>query len=330
MRAIVARQPGEPDVLQVVQRPDPQPGAGELLLRVRAAGVNRADVLQRQGRYPPPEGATDVLGLEAAGEVVALGEDVSGWQVGDGACALLAGGGYAEQVTVPASVALPWPHGPAGALTPAEAGCAYEVYATAFDNLLWRGRLASGETALVHGGGSGVGTAAIQLATRAGARVLVTVGSAEKGAACRELGADAAINYRDEDFGSRAKELTGGRGVDAVLDIIGGEYLERNVKALAPDGRLVIIGLMGGARGELDLARLLTKRLSVAASTLRARPLEQKAELAQRLRVHVWPGFADGSLAPVVDSVFPLERAAEAHQRMESGAHVGNIVLTVD
>lgn len=325
MKAVVAAEPGGPEVLQVVERPDPEPGRGELLLQVRTAGVNRADVMQRQGRYPPPEGTSDVLGLEAAGQVVAVGSDVAGWRVGDRVCALVAGGAYAELVTVPAEVALPWPEG----LGPAEAGCAYEVYATAYDNLIVRGQLTRGETALVHGGSSGVGTAAVQLAVRLGAQAIVTVGSDEKAGACRRLGATAAIRYDQEDFAARGKELTDGRGVDVVLDIVGAPYLEPNIDVLAPDGRLVIIGLMGGTRAEIDLARVLRRRLSVRASTLRARPLAQKAALADRLRRDVWPGFADRSLQPVVDSVYPLEQVAEAHARMESSRHVGNIVLTV-
>lgn len=326
MKAIVPREPGGPDTLELVERPDPEPGADELLVRVHAAGVNRADLLQREGRYPPPEGASDVLGLEAAGEVVATGSQVTGWEPGDRVCALLAGGGYAQLVTVPASVALPWPT----ALEAAQAGCVYEAFATAYDNLLSRAGLTAGETALVHGGSSGVGTAAVQLATRAGARVLVTVGTADKAEACRRLGAAATVRYRDEDFVARAVELTDGRGVDAVLDIIGGDYLARNLKALADDGRLAIIGLMGGARAEIDLARLLTRRLTVTASTLRARPVALKAALAQRLARDVWPGFDDGTLRPVVDSVFPLDEAAAAHRRMESSEHVGNIVLSAD
>lgn len=325
MKAIVVSEPGGPEKLELVERPDPQPAAHELLLRVHAAGVNRADLLQRKGRYPPPEGATDILGLEAAGEVAAVGDDVVGWSVGDRACALLRGGGYAELVTVPASVALPWPEG----LGPAEAGSVYEVYATAYDNLSLRGRLARGETALLHGGSSGVGTAAIQMAKRAGARVFVTVGTEEKAEACRRLGADTTIIYRQEDFLERVVALTEGRGVDVILDIVGGDYLRRNIRALAPDGRLVIIGLMSGRQAELDLARLLTYRLSVAASTLRPRPVEQKAALAQQLRTDVWPGFAEGSLRPVIDSVFALEHADEAHRRMESSEHIGNIVLTL-
>lgn len=326
MKAIVPREPGGPDTLELVERPDPEPGADELLVRVHAAGVNRADLLQREGRYPPPEGASDVLGLEAAGEVVATGARVTGWEPGDRVCALLAGGGYAQLVTVPASVALPWP----AALEAAQAGCAYEAFATAYDNLLSRAGLTAGETALVHGGSSGVGTAAIQLAARAGARVLVTVGTADKAEACRRLGAAAAIRYRDEDFVARAVELTGGRGVDAVLDIIGGDYLARNLRSLADDGRLAIIGLMGGARAEIDLARLLTRRLTVTASTLRARPVALKAALAQQLARDVWPGFDDGTLRPEVDSVFPLSEAAAAHRRMESSEHIGNIVLSAD
>ncbi len=325
MRAVIAASPGGPEALEVVERPDPRPAPDELLLAVHAAGVNRADVLQREGRYPPPEGASDVLGLEAAGEVLEVGSQVSGWSPGDRAIALLAGGGYAERAVVPATIALPWP----ARLDAAEAGCAYEVLATAEDNLIRRGRLARGEVALIHGGTGGVGTAAIQLARRHGARALVTVGSAEKAAAARDLGADAAIVHTEEDFVAATRERTGGRGVDVVLDVVGGAYLERNLRALAADGRLVVIGLQGGARAELDLARLLTRRLSVAASTLRARPREQKEELAAHLRSAVWPGLADGTLRPVVAATYPLAEAARAHEHLERREHVGNVVLTV-
>jgi len=325
MQAIVATQSGGPEALAVVQRPEPTPGPGELLLAVHAAGVNRADVLQRRGLHPPPEGASDVLGLEAAGEVVAVGADVEGWEPGDRACALLTGGGYADRVVVPAAVALPWP----ATLTAAEAACAYEVYATAFDNLLVRAGLSRGERALVHGGTSGVGTAAVQLAQRAGATALVTVGSDRKARAALQQGAEAAIVYPEEDFVERVLALTDQHGVEAILDVVGGDYLERNLRALADDGHLVVIGLQGGRRAELDLAWLLGRRLTVAGSTLRARPLAHKEALAARLREEVWPGFADGSLRPVVDSVHPLAEAAQAHARMESGEHIGNIVLAV-
>lgn len=326
MKAIVAPEPGGPEALRLVDRERPVPGPGDLLVRVEAAGVNRADVLQRQGRYPPPPGASDVLGLEVAGEVAATGPDVAGWRDGDRACAILTGGGYAEFALVPASTALPWPPG----TDAAGAAAVPEVFMTAWDNLVERGRLAPGESVLVHGGGSGVGTAAIQLARRRGCRVLVTAGSAAKLRACAGLGADAGIDYREEDFVARARELTGGRGLDVVLDLVGGAYLERNLSALAPDGRVVVIGLQGGTRAELDLALLMRRRLTVTGSTLRARPVEAKAALAARVREEVWPGFADGSLRPVVDRTFPLADAADAHALMEAGGHVGKIVLTVE
>lgn len=325
MRAITAPEPGGPAALRLVDVPDPQPGRGELLVAVAAAGVNRADVLQRQGRYPPPPGAGDVLGLELAGEVVATGAGVEGWRAGDRVCAVVAGGGYAELALVPAATALPWPEG-SGAV---EAAAVPEVFTTAYDNLVQRGRLAAGETVLVHGGGSGVGTAAIQLARRHGCRVLITAGSAEKLAACVDLGADAGIDYHREDFVERARELTRGRGVDVVLDLVGGDYLGRNLRALAVEGRLVVIGLQGGGRGDLELGLLMARRLTITGSTLRARSVEDKAALAARLREQVWPGFADGSLRPVVDRTFPLERAAQAHELMEASGHVGKIVLVV-
>lgn len=325
MRAVIATEPGGPEVLTVVDRPDPRPGPGELLVRVRATSVNRADVMQRMGLYPPPPGASDVLGLEAAGEVVALGDGVDHWTVGEGCTALLAGGGYAELAVVPASVALPWP----GGLSAAAAGSTYEVYATAYDNLFVRGRLRRGETALIHGGASGVGTAGIQLAKRAGCQVIVTAGGADRAQTCvDELGADAAIDYRGEDVVERVQELTEGRGVDVILDVVGGPYLDPNLRCLATEGRLVIIGLQGGATAEVDLARMLRRRLTVSASTLRARSTDEKAWLAARLRSDVWPGFDEGSLAPVIDSVHPIEEVAAAHARMESGGHVGKIALT--
>jgi NADPH:quinone reductase len=330
MKAVLAPEPGGPGALVVTEVDDPVPAPGELLVRVHAAGVNRADVLQRKGHYPPPAGATDVLGLEAAGEVVARGPDDGErpfrFAVGDRVCAILPGGGCGELVTVPDPVALPWPEG----LDAVGAAAVPEVFTTAFDNLFLRGRLAPGEAVLLHGGSSGVGTAGIQLAKRAGCRVLVTASSRSKLAACADLGADGGINYEQDDIVERVRALTDRRGVDVVLDIVGGPYLDTNLRCLAVEGRLVVIGLMGGARAELDLARLLLRRLTVTASTLRARSTAEKAELARRLEAEVWPGFADGSLRPVVDTVLPLEQVAEAHARMESSRHVGKIVLTTD
>ena len=329
MRALLAPSPGGPEVLAVTEVADPQPGPGELLVQVAAAGVTRADVLQRQGRYAPPPGATEVLGLEAAGRVVALGPPDPArpfhFAVGDDVCAILPGGGCAELVALPASVAMPWPSG----LDAIGAAAVPEVFTTAHDNLFTRGGLAAGETVLIYGGSSGVGTAAVQLARRAGCRVLVTASSRRKLDACAELGADAGIDYAEEDVVERVRELTDGRGVDVILDVVGARYLEPNLRNLAPEGRLVVIGLMGGARGELDLGRLLSKRLTVLGSTLRARTTAEKAVLARRLEEEVWPGFADGSLRPVVDTVLPLARAAEAHELMESSRHIGKIVLTM-
>jgi putative PIG3 family NAD(P)H quinone oxidoreductase len=325
MRAVRAPEPGGPDALVVAEVPDPVPGPGEVLVAVRAAGINRADVLQRRGHYPPPPGAPDILGLEAAGEVVALGQGADGAAIGDRVCGILAGGGCAELVAMPAGSAMAWPDG----LDAVGAAAVPEVFTTAYDNLVNRGGLRRGETVLLHGGSSGVGTAGIQLARRMGCRVLVTAGSDDKLAACADLGADAGINYRAEDFPQRVRDLTDGRGVDVILDIVGGDYLEGNLRCLAAEGRLVIIGLMGGARADVDLGRLLTRRLTVTASTLRARPVDAKAALARQLVADVWPGFADGSLRPVVDTVLPLEEVAAAHQRMESSEHVGKIVLTM-
>lgn len=324
MRAVVAPEPGGPEALQIVERPDPEPGAGELLVRVAATALNRADILQRRGKYPPPDGATDVLGLEAAGAVEALGEDVSGWSVGDGVCAVLPGGGYAELVTVPAAVAMPLPPG----VSPVDAAAVPEVFATAFDNVFLRAGLSTGETLLVHGGASGVGTATLQLAKRAGCRVLVTAGSQERVDACVALGADDGVVYRDNDWAKVVLEKTSGRGVDVVLDIVGGSYLRPNLSCLATEGRLVIIGLGGGAKAEINLGVVLSKRLALMGSTLRARTTEEKAPLMQRLVADVWPGFADESLRPVIDRVLPLERVAEAHAALESGEAVGKIVLT--
>jgi NADPH2:quinone reductase len=324
-RVVIAPEPGGPGALAFAERPAPRPAAGELLVRVRATAVNRADVLQRRGLYPPPPGASDVLGLELAGEVSALGDDVTGWRVGDEVCAVVPAGGYAEECVVPAAVALPLPPG----LDAVSAAAVPEVFTTAFDNLVNRGRLAAGETVLVHGGAGGVGTAAIQLAKRLGCTVLATAGSEEKLAACVDLGADAAISYHEEEFVTRARELTGGRGVDVVLDVMGASYLARNLDALAVEGRLVVIGLQGGMAGELDLGLVLGKRLTVLGSTLRARTVAERAPLTRQLIEEVWPGFADGSLRPVIDRILPLGQVREAHELMEAGALIGKVVLRV-
>lgn len=326
MKAIVVDSPGDPEVMHLAEVADPLPGPGEVLVRSRATAVNRADTLQRRGFYPPPPGASEIIGLEVAGEVVGLGDGVTGWTPGDRVMALLAGGGYAELVAVPAAQLMPVP----ARLSWTDAAAIPEVFLTAHDNLFTRGRLSAGETVLIHGGGGGVGTAAIQLAHRAGARVLVTAGSAKKIEACRALGADAGINHREEDFVARVGELTGGRGVDIILDVMGAAYLARNLEALAIEGRLVIIGLQGGASADIDLNRMLRRRLTVIATTLRARAAEQKAEIVRRFVDEGLAGFEDGSLRPIVDRILPLAEAAEAHRVMEAGEHTGKIVLTLD
>lgn len=325
MRAVVVEEPGAAEQLQIVDRPIPAPGADEVLIAVRATSVNRADVLQRQGRYPVPDGAGDILGLEVAGEVAETGADVTEWRPGDRVCALVAGGGYAEYATVPASAAIalppdmPW----------TQAGGLAEVYCTAYDNVVVRGRLRAGETVLIHGISSGVGTSATQLAVRAGARVIGTASTPHKLDAARDLGATAGIDYTEEDFVDRARELTSGDGVDVILDLVGGPYLQRNLDALAIEGRLVIVGLQGGTRAELSLGQVLSRRLTVLGSTMRARTVEEKAAVARGMRSDVLPGFADGSLRVVVDSVFDLAQVAAAHRALEAGDHVGKIVLTV-
>lgn len=325
MRAITATEPGGPETLSMIDAELPNFGEDDLLVKVEAAGVNRADINQREGNYPPPLGVTEILGLESAGEVVEVGSSVTDWSPGDKVCAILPGGGYAEFVSIPAGVALPWPDG----MSAVEAASVYETFATSYDNLFNRARLATGETVLIHGGSSGVGTAAIQLAKRAGCRVIVTVGNELKASACLELGADAAINYKSQDFVEEVHAFTDGKGVDVILDVVGGGYLERNMSCIGTEGRLAIIALMGGTRAEIDLAMLMVKRLSVSGSTLRARPLEDKAALARQLLGDVWPGFSDGTLRPVIDSTFALSAAAAAHIRMESSEHIGKIVLTL-
>jgi putative PIG3 family NAD(P)H quinone oxidoreductase len=325
MKAILFDKPGDESVLYLGETADPVLGPGEVRLRVRACAVNRADLLQRQGLYPPPPGASPILGLECAGEVAELGAGVSGWRVGGRAMALLAGGGYAEQVVVHAGSLLPVP----AHFSWEQAASLPEVYLTVFLTVFQLGALRSGGAVLVHGGGSGIGTACTQLAKRAGAIVVVTAGSDAKCRRCLELGADAAVNYRDGDFVAAAQQATGGRGVDVVLDSIGAPYLERNLSALAVGGRLVLIGLMGGAKAELNLAGLLARRLSVIGSTLRARPALEKAELVAAFRARFGDALEEGAIVPVVDRVLPLADAAEAHRAMKASEHFGKIALRV-
>lgn len=323
MRAVTITSPGGPEVLSLVEVPDPVPGPGEVLVDITAAGVNRADLLQRQGAYPPPPGAPDYPGLECSGRIRALGPGVTGWQPGDDVCALLAGGGYAEQVAVPAGQLLPVPDG----VSPTEAAALPEAACTVHSNVCSRAGLTPGETLLVHGGASGIGTLAIQLGKALGARVACTAGSPGKLARCRELGADLAVSYRDGDFVAAVNDFTGGRGADVILDIIGGDYLQRNVAALATGGRLVVIAVQGGARGELDLGMLMRKRASVLASTLRARPLAEKAAIVAAVRAEVWPLVGTGQVRPVIHQVLPLAEAAQAHRLLEEGGHIGKILL---
>ncbi|MCO5998552.1 NAD(P)H-quinone oxidoreductase [Actinoallomurus rhizosphaericola] len=319
MHAIVIEKPGDPDVLHWREVPDPVIGHDEVLLDVVAAGVNRADTLQRRGFYPPPEGASEYPGLEVSGRVAAVGDGVTGWKVGDEACALLSGGGYATRVAVPAGQLLPVPRG----LSLVEAAALPEVACTVWSNVFMVAGLHAGESLLVHGGSSGIGTMAIQLAKAHGARVLCTAGTEEKLERCRELGADVAINYRTEDFVEAAHP------VDVILDIMGAKYLPRNIDALGTGGRLVVIGLQGGGVGELDLGKLLAKRASVHATSLRARPLKEKAEVVAAVREGMWPLLEDGTVRPIVDRTLPMADAATAHRVMEESTHVGKIVLTV-
>jgi NADPH:quinone reductase len=325
MRAVVAPDPGGPEALNVVQRALPKPGAGEILIRVVAAGVNRPDVLQRQGHYPVPPGASDVLGLEIAGEVVARGPEATRCELGARVLALVPGGGYAEFCVAHESNALPIPAG----LTDVEAAAIPETFFTVWTNVFERGVLKAGETLLVHGGSSGIGTTAIMLAKAFGAKVVTTVGSDEKAARCRRLGADVTINYRKEDFVAATKAATDGHGAEVILDMVGGDYVMRNYSAARIDGRIVQIAYLHGQRVNLDLRPLMTKRLTHTGSTLRPRSPAEKAVIADALRARVWPLLASGRCKPVIDSVFPLGEAANAHARMESSEHVGKIVLTV-
>jgi putative PIG3 family NAD(P)H quinone oxidoreductase len=326
MRAVVVTEPGGPEVLRLEDVPDPVPGADDVLISITAAGVNRADLMQRMGLYPPPPGAPPYPGLECAGQVAAVGANVTTVRPGDDVCALLAGGGYAEQVVVPAAQVLPVPAG----LTVGEAAALPEVACTVYANVFMAARLAPGETLLVHGGASGIGTMAIQLGHAHGARVACTAGSPEKLQRCRELGADLAINYTSEDFVAAVRDFTGGRGADVILDIMGAAYLPRNVEALATGGRLVVIGLQGGATGELDLGRMLRNRLTVHAASLRARPVAEKAVVVAGVHEAVWPLVASGEVRPVIDTVVPLAEAGRAHQILEAGDHIGKIILATD
>lgn len=325
MRAIEITQPGKPEVLQPCERPLPELKAGEVLIRVYAAGINRPDVLQRMGHYPVPPGASSLPGLEVAGEIVdgELGD--SGFRKGDMVCALVQGGGYAEYCAAPLAQCLPIPEG----LSAVEAASLPETFFTVWTNVFDRAGLSEGETLLVQGGTSGIGVTAIQLATALGHRVFATAGSDEKCRACEELGAERGINYRTEDFVAVVKELTGGKGVDVVLDMVAGDYVAREIDCLADDGRIALIALLGGAKANVDLGQVLRRRLSISGSTLRPRPVAFKGAIAQKLREHVWPLFAQGKIKPVIYKTFPLEQAAEAHALMESSTHVGKIVLQV-
>ncbi len=326
MRHIAVASPGGPAAMTLQSGPLPQQRADEILIRVAAAGVNRPDIAQRAGAYPPPPGASPILGLEVAGEVVAIGAGVTAWHVGDRVCALANGGGYAEFCAVPETQALPWPAG----YDALRAAALPETYFTVWANLFMLGRLAAGETALIHGGSSGIGVTAIQLAREIGATVVVTAGSAEKCAACLGLGAALAINYRSQDFQAEVKTFTGGAGVDVVLDMVGAPYFQANLRSLAMDGRLVQIAFLEGSKPEhVDLLPIMVRRLTVTGSTMRPRTTAQKAEIAAQLRARIWPALDAGRCAPLIHEVFPLARVAEAHALMESSAHIGKIMLTM-
>lgn len=325
MNVVEISKPGGPEVLVPAVRDVPEVGYGDILIRVTAAGVNRPDALQRAGAYDPPKGASDLPGLECSGTIAAVGAGVTRWNVNDEVCALLPGGGYAEYVTTPADHALPVPKG----LDMVQAAALCETYFTVYSNVFMRGDLHAGEVFLVHGGSSGIGTTAIQLAAKAGARVFATAGSAEKCAKCVELGAERAINYREEDFVEVMQAETAGRGIDVILDMVGGNYIPRNVKALAIGGRLVQIAFLGGATAELNFAQVMVKRLTITGSTLRPQSNVAKAAIARSLETKIWPMLADGTIAPVMDSTFPLAEAAMAHAKMETSKHIGKIVLVI-
>ena len=323
MLAIEIREPGGPEVLVPAERPQPRAGPGEVLIKVSAAGVNRPDLLQRQGQYPPPPGASDIPGLEVAGTAVAIGTSAGGWREGDRVCALVAGGGYAQYCVAPAPQCLPVPKG----LDFTAAAAMPETFFTGWTNVFDRGRLTQGETLLVHGGSSGIGTTAIQLARARGARVFATAGTAVKCEACERLGAERCINYRSDDFALELKQLTGGRGVDVILDMVGAAYFSRNIEVLATEGRLVEIAVLHGARADLDILAVLRRRLVITGSTLRPRTVAEKGAIAAALGREVWPLVESGQVRPVIHATFPLASAAEAHRVMESGSHIGKLVL---
>ena len=324
MKAITIPTPGDADALVLDEVPTPEVATAEVLVQVAAAGVNRADLMQRQGFYPPPPGSSTYPGLEVSGTISALGSDVTGWAVGDEICALLSGGGYAEQVAVPAAQLLPVPDG----VSLVDAAALPEVASTVWSNVFITANLQPGQTVLIHGGSSGIGTMAIQLARAVGARVAVTAGTASKLEACRELGADILVNYREQDFVEALADATQGRGADVILDNMGAKYLARNVSALAVNGRLVIIGLQGGVKAELDINALLRKCAAVIATSLRSRPAAEKATIVAAVREHVWPLVESGAVRPVVHRSFPLAQAADAHREIEAGTHIGKVLLT--
>lgn len=325
MKAVEISKPGGPEVLVMVDRPMPEPKAGEVLIKVSAAGINRPDVFQRKGNYPPPPGASDLPGLEVVGEIVGGDAGSAGLSMGDKVCALLAGGGYAEYCTAPAAQCLPVPKG----LSDVEAAGLPETYYTVWSNVFDRGQLSAGESLLVHGGASGIGTTAVQLATAMGHKVYATVGSDERARAVEALGAVQAINYRTQDYVEEVKKATGGKGVNVVLDMVAGDYINRNINCLADDGRIVIIALLGGAKADIDCSQILRRRLTVTGSTLRPRPVAFKAEIAKSLKTHVWPLLEAGKIRPIVHATFPLEKACDAHAMMDAGEQIGKIVLTV-
>ena len=323
MRCVEIAAPGGPDVLRIAERPDPEPGPGEVLIEVEAAGVNRPDAMQRAGQYPPPKGASDIPGLEVAGRIATLGAGVTRWREGDAVMALLSGGGYASRAIAPAPQCLPIP----GGLSMIEAAAVPETFFTVWTNVFDRGRLQAGETLLVHGGASGIGTTAIQLARARGSLVFTTAGSDERCAALEALGATA-VNYRRDDFAERIAALTSKRGVDVILDIVGGPYMARNIASLARDGRLVMIGFMGGTEAAFDARQIILRRLTITGSTLRIRTVEEKGAIARDLETYVWPLIESARVRPIVHAAFPLEQAADAHRALDEG-HVGKIVLTV-
>jgi NADPH2:quinone reductase len=325
MSVVEIASPGGPEQLKLAQRPVPRPGDGEVLVRVAAAGVNRPDVMQRQGRYPPPPGASDLPGLEIAGEIAALGPKVSGLSIGDKVTALLSGGGYASYAVAAAPLCLPLPEG----ISMVEAAAIPETFFTVWTNLFDRGRCKAGDTVLIHGGTSGIGTTAIQLAAAWGARVFATAGSDDKARACERLGAVRGINYRTQDFVEVMRAETGGNGVDVTLDMVAGSYVARNLEIAALEGRIVMISLIGGARTEVNLGTILTKRLTLTGSTLRSRTVAQKAEVADAVKKNIWPLLAAGRVRPIIHATFPLAEAGEAHRLMESSNHIGKIVLTI-